>query len=237
MSEILLPSFSQDTPNKIGEGIEVFGKHSLKKLEANSYRIAIADEPIDTKIDGKKVFCVRVDNLADCRLTIGFTPLETYDSNKVAFFGFAETATCGLYLLTGALHYPIDVREIVIDEKFTRVAKEIIVILEISNSGKKKEIRFLVDGNESKSTDVSEHLKGDLLFAAICLHWKDQRVTTIPIDQIKTRTPEIENLINENQRRRFVSNALPQILETQRILLQQAAIQIRAEIANMKIDN
>jgi hypothetical protein len=237
MTEIILPSFSEDTPNKIGDGIEVSGKHSLKKSEANSYRIAIADEPIDTKVDGKKVFCVRVDNLADCRLTVGFTPLETCDSTKVAFFGFAETATCGLYLLTGALHYPIDVREIIIDEKITRVAKEIIVILEISDHGAKKEIRFLVDGHESKSTDVSQILKEDLLFPVLCLHWKDQRVTTIPIDQIKTRTPEITDLIYENQQRRFVSSALPQVLEVQRILLQQAAIQMRAEMANMKIEN
>jgi hypothetical protein len=78
-------------------------------------------------------------------------------------------------------------------------ANEIIVILTISNNGKKKEIRLLCDGKESESSDVSEILKGDVLFPAIALWTENQQVTTIPIDQIKTRTPEIENLSKEYQ--------------------------------------
>ncbi len=55
------PSFSKNTPNKIGNGIKVSGKNTLIKTETR-WRVAIADEPIDAKIDGKKFFCVRVDN-------------------------------------------------------------------------------------------------------------------------------------------------------------------------------
>ncbi len=102
-------------------------------------------------------------------------------------------------LCTGNLWYPVDNYHNIIDREISEKAKEIIVILTISNNGKKKEIRFLCDGNESKSSDVSKKLKGDRLFPAIALSWKNQQVTTIPIDEIKTRTPEIENLIKECQ--------------------------------------
>ena len=53
------------------------------------------------------------------------------------------------------------------------------------------------DGKESKSTDVSEYLNGDRLFPAICLLEKNQQITTIPIEQIEIRTPEIERLLCE----------------------------------------
>ena len=96
-------------------------------------------------------------------------------------------------------HEIIDKFHNVINKEISKKAKEIIVILTTSNNGKKKEIRFLCDGEETKSSDVSEHLKGDRLFPAICLYWKDQQVTTITIDQIKIRTPEIEELIKESQ--------------------------------------
>ncbi len=80
MSSLLLPSFSAETTNKIGNGIDVSGKHTLIKTETNyGDRGAIADEPIDAKVDGKKVFCVRVDDAgANSCMMIGFTPMETF---------------------------------------------------------------------------------------------------------------------------------------------------------------
>ena len=75
-------SFSKETPNKIGNGIDVSGKNTLI-MRADWWRAAIADEPIDAKVDGKKMFCVRVDNSgANSALMIGFTPMETFDSNS-----------------------------------------------------------------------------------------------------------------------------------------------------------
>jgi hypothetical protein len=75
------PTFSKETPNKIGNGINVSGKNTLIKTEHNTYRAAIADEPIDAKVDGKKMFCVRVDNAVDSSIVIGFTPLEIFNSS------------------------------------------------------------------------------------------------------------------------------------------------------------
>jgi hypothetical protein len=195
------PSFSKNIPDKIGNGIDVSGRNTLIKTEYNDHwRFAIADEPIDAKVDGKKMFCVRVDNAGrQPWMMIGFTPTETFESNEEAYFGWNGFAGCGMKLYCGSLRYRVNRRHWIIDGRISQIAKEIIAILEISNKGKKKVIRFLCDGNESKSCDASKHLEGDFLFPAICLGSVGQQITTIPIDQIKTRTPEIENLIKEYQ--------------------------------------
>ncbi len=205
-------TFSKDIPNKIGNGIEVSGKNTLIKTERNGYRVAIADEPIDAKVDGKKMFCVRVDNAGPfSMMAIGFTPL---DSNK----NFAGT---GILLGHGYLIYPVDKFYNIIDNKISHKAKEIIVILTISNNGKKKEIHFLCDGHETKSTDVSGILKEDLLFPAIVLGEKNQQITTIPIDEIKTRTPEIDELVKEYQQqpKNFIN--IEQVKQARKDLLKQ----------------
>ena len=89
MSSLILPSFSKDIPNKIGEGIEVSGRNTLIEREPHGSRVAIANEPVDAKVDGKKVFCVRVENAGpDLWMEFGFTPLETFDSTKQAYFGY-----------------------------------------------------------------------------------------------------------------------------------------------------
>jgi hypothetical protein len=94
------------------------------------------------------------------------------------------------------------------DKEISRKATEVISIHTIGDNGKKKEIRFLCNGNETKSSDVSENLKGDRLFPAIVLTENNQEVTTIPIDEIKKRTPEIDELITEYQEQQKESEAL-----------------------------
>jgi hypothetical protein len=215
------PFFSKDAPDKIGDGIDVSGKNTLiktddiscefegntYKTEDNNWRHAIAVEPIDAKIDGKKFFCVRVDNSGESsQLMIGFTPMEEFDSSRTSGFGHNGFTGCGMDLNNGYLWYPDSEDHNIIDWTISNKAKEIIVILTISNNGKKKEIRFLCDGKETESSDVSELLKADLLFPAICLKYKDQRITTIPIDQLKTRTPDIENLIKEYEEQNDKTN-------------------------------
>jgi hypothetical protein len=191
------PSFSPNTPNKIGGGINVFGKNTLIKTTNFDWRFAIADEPIDAKVDGKRTFCIRVDKAgSDSGVMIGFTPMEEFDSSRTSGFGHPGFAGCGILLNTGDLWFPDDTGHNIINDKISKNAKEIIVVLTISNNGTKKEIRFLCDGIESKTKDVSEYLNGDRIFPAICLFNKKQ-VTTIPIDEIKTRTPEIERLLCE----------------------------------------
>ena len=204
------PPFSQNTPNKIGKGIEVSGKNTLIKTDDDSFRVAIADELIDAKVDGKKMFCVHVENAGvTSYMMFGVTPMETFDSTKEAYFGSKDFTGCGMRLYSGGLFYPVEKYHDIIDGKITHKATEFIVILTISNNGEKKEIRFLCDGNESKSSDVSEHLKGYVLFPAICLWDKDQQITTISIDEIKTRTPEIKNLIKEYQQQKNKNNDHP----------------------------
>jgi hypothetical protein len=67
-------------------------------------------------------------------------------------------------LCDGHLCYPDNDCHNIIDWEISSKSKEIIVILTISTNGKKKEIRFLVDGKETQSMDVSEILEGDVLF-------------------------------------------------------------------------
>jgi hypothetical protein len=238
-------TFSPNIPNKIGDGINVSGKNTLMKTDEKFYRVAISDEPIDAKVDGKKMFCVRVDDAgANSDMMIGFTPMETFDSNTNAYFGNNGFTGAGFDVSDGDLCYPVDKKYTIIDREISKKAKEIIVILTISNNGKKKVIRFIVDGKKSKSSDVSEHLKGDLLFPAICLQEKNQQITTIPIDQIETLTPEIENLIKEYQEQQntnpiplpsmsneinnqVISQLRQQINDDQRILIQEKDKQIR----------
>jgi hypothetical protein len=162
MPSLILPSFSKDTPNKIGSEIDVSGKNTLiKSTDEGGWRVAIADEPIDAIIDGKKFFCVRVDKTgANSAVMVGFTPMETFDSTKDVRFGSKYFTGCGMNLYTGNLFYPVEKYHNIIDDTISKKAKEIIVILTISNNGKNKEIRFLCDAKESKSTDVSKFLKG-----------------------------------------------------------------------------
>jgi hypothetical protein len=201
MSSLILPSFSKDTPNKIGQNIDVSGKHTLIKTTGSIYgdwNVAIADEPIDANSDGTKMFCFRVENAGlYSAVVFGFTPMETFDSTKQGFFGWNGLTGVGSDLRNGDLWYPVDAEHDIVYLKISRRAKEIIVILEISNNGKKKEIRFVHDGKETITSDVSEHLKGDLLFPAICLWENNQQITIIPIDQIKIRTPAVERLLCE----------------------------------------
>jgi hypothetical protein len=196
MSSLILPSFSIDTPNKIGDEIKVSGKNTLIKI-GYLYSVGIADDPIDAKIDGKKFFCVRVDNAVDSLIMIGFTPMETFDSMEEVFFGHNGFNGCGMDLYGGNLWYPVNEYHKIIDDKISQKAREIIVILTVSNNGQKKEIRFLCDGKESRSSDVSKHLQGDRLFPAISLYAANQQITTIPIDQIKKRTPAVVRLLCE----------------------------------------
>jgi hypothetical protein len=243
------PPFFIDTPNKIGKGIKVSGKNTLIKTDGgNTYRGAITDKRIDAKVDGTIFFCIRIDNAgSDSAMMFGFTPMESFDSKKEARFGTNGFTGCGIDLYSGNLYYPCTGHNI-IDKEICKKSTEIIVILTISDNGTKKEIRFLVDGKKSKSTDVSEHLNGDRLFPAICLASENQQVTTIPIEQMKTRTPEIDKLVNEQKGfpfLRFVSVSdfflqkcplLQQHEELGRKFLQQREILFRGLTARMKLE-
>jgi hypothetical protein len=184
--------------NKIMRGIAVYEKKTLYNNEADSsngtcWGWAIADDPFVAKVDGKKFFCVQVVTAPneDAMMMIGLTKTRTFESSKHGCF-----TVCALCLFDGTL---VGKQQRIIDRKISNNAKEIITILTIGNNGTKKEIRFLVDGVETKSTDVSEILDEDYLYPALSIAERNQTITTISIDEIKTRTPEIENLIKEYQ--------------------------------------
>jgi hypothetical protein len=59
------------------------------------------------------------------------------------------------------------------------------------------------------------------LFPAIVLGDKDQQITTIPIDQIKTRTPEIEDLIKEYQQQQKNNHPIDEVKQARNDLLKQ----------------
>ncbi len=90
---------------------------------------------------------------------IGFTPMETFDSTNIVLFGHNGFNGCGINLDSGSL-YPVTTTQRLIDNEISKKAKEIIVILAISNNGQKKEIHFLLDGIESKTQDVSQIFSG-----------------------------------------------------------------------------
>ncbi len=204
-TRFIVPTFNKNIPNKIGNLINVSGKTTLIKNEDGG-GVAIAEESIDANVDGKHLFCARDYNTGIFPgVVFGFTPMETFDSTRSAWFGWDGFTGTGLSLYGGNLYYPVDKFHNIIDKEISRKAKEFISILTISNNGKKKEIRFLCDGNESGSSDVSEILNGDRLFPAICLGEKNP-VTTIPIDEITKRTPEIDELIKEYQQQQKEQN-------------------------------
>ncbi len=100
-------TFSKETPDKISKYINVSGKNTLINTEEGS-SVAIADESIDAKADGKKIFCVRVDKPAvNSAIMIGFTSLATFDSEKRSFFGSEDFDGCGVNLYSGDLCYSI----------------------------------------------------------------------------------------------------------------------------------
>jgi hypothetical protein len=75
-------------------------------------------------------------------MMIGFTPLETFDSDKDAHFGWNGFTGTGLYSFSGDLCYPVDKDHNIIDKEISQNAEEIISILTISDNGAKKEIRW-----------------------------------------------------------------------------------------------
>jgi hypothetical protein len=191
-------SFSSNTPDKIGNKIRVSGTNTLTKTDNFGSHVAIANEASDATVDGMKIFCALVENAGVYpTVMIGFTSMETFDSTKQAYFGNNGFHGCGIFLIDGNLFYPVGKNHNIIDKEISNKAKEIIVILTISNNGTKKEIRFLFDGKESQSSDVSEHLQRGRIFPAVCLFQQNQQVTTIPIEQIEKRTQFIDHLIDE----------------------------------------
>ncbi len=154
---------------------------------------------------------------------------------EYTFFAPNTLSGCGLAIHDGLFYNGIyQASSINMDPSACSRATEIIVILTISNNGNKKEIRFLCDGKESDSADGSEHLSGDFLFPVVILSCGNAQITTITVHQIQIRTPEIEQLTKDFRLHQFVFDSVSQLVELQRVFLQQQEVHIRALIAIMK---
>ncbi len=113
-------TFSKDLPNKISDNIYVSGRNTLSKTEDNGWLVAIADEPINAKVDGKKFFCVRIDNPG---VMIGLTPMEKFDSGDTAYFGYNGFTGCGIRLFTGNLFYSVNKAHKIIGWEISKKSK------------------------------------------------------------------------------------------------------------------
>jgi hypothetical protein len=215
------PTFTKSTQNKISESIDVLGKNTLIKMKDDEWRIALADEPIDAKVDGKQIVAVRIDAGEAGSTMIGFTCLEMIDSSRDRCFGYRGrdgiVPGCGISLIDGSLECQYGTCEGVIDSNISNDAKEIVVVLTISEMGAKRMIQFIVDGTPTRPEDVSENLEGEVLRFAICLYQSQQQVTTIPIDQVQKRTRYIESLILESQQQQknktYIQNVVAELAE------------------------
>jgi hypothetical protein len=190
----ILASFDKRAPGKIGNFINVLNQNSLLQTD-NSDRVAIAEQAIDITDDGQHIFAVQIVTGSNSYLMFGFTSLKSFDCNKEAHFGFGGLEGTGLSLADGNLWFLGSYDQNVIDPAICKRAKEVICILTVVNGGKRKEIRFVVDGKLSRTTDVTTQLIGDRVFPAVCLRATSQHVVAISIDETKNRNPEIEMLV------------------------------------------
>src|SRR3989338_2100903 len=198
----LVSDFDDKMPNKINNNVSVESKNSLSVTSAPLPLPAIATNGFPLNKDGVYVYVTRIDNIGSGHLFVGFTDKATYDSTKSgapgdewAGHGFSGTSLFCFYgkRYPGRVHY--------LDRNITADSKEIISILTISNNGTKKEVQWIVDGNEGPVQDCMNDKKGfgngDEIFPCLSLRSDDQQVTTIPFDQVKSRSPKIEQLLKE----------------------------------------
>src|SRR3989338_8169708 len=178
----LVPDFDKNVPNKIYQEIEVKSKNTLS-LKSREWTSVIASNGFPSKKDGVYVYVTKVDNGGDGSLCIGFTDMATFDSTKYGSPGDGLSGTslscgCGQRFPGGDDYL----------SSMTDEAKEIISILTISKNGTKKEVQWIVDGNECPVVDCTNAEKGfgngDEIFPCITFAFSGQQVTMIPFDQI-----------------------------------------------------
>src|SRR3989338_7313916 len=191
-TNFLIPDFDKNIPNKINENVEVKLKNTLTIESAPDWHSAIATNGFPSKKDGVYVYVARVDNIREGYKCVGFTDMVTYDSTKSGTPGGDMSGTSlSCYLgnrFPGAVKY--------LPYEITRKAKEIISILIISNNGTKKEVQWIVDGNEGPVQDCTKEQKGfgncNDFFPCVSFGDGGMQVTMIPFDQVKSRSPKIE---------------------------------------------
>ena len=204
----LVPDFDKNVPNKIYQEIEVKSKNTLS-LKSREWTSVIASNGFPSKKDGVYVYVTRIDESENGVLTLGFTDSATYDSMTDVFPDGTSLYCSGGFRFPGRIDY--------LPEDITAEAKEIISILIISNDGAKKEVQWIVDGNEGPvhdcTTEKNGFGNGREIFPCVSFASAGQ-VTTIPFDQVKSRSPKIDQLMqefnsNKNRNQSIVINQAP----------------------------
>ena len=113
------------------------------------------------------------------------------------------------FYLSRINRYPGDIAYL--SSGITKKAKEIISILIISNNGRKKEVQWIVDGSEGPIHDVSYDFEtANEMFPSISFCSQHDHLRMIPLDQVKSTSPKIEQLKKEfNNKNR--NNVLPPV--------------------------
>jgi hypothetical protein len=204
-----VPTFNKNIKNKISDDIEVSGKNTLIKKRDELLRIswspAIAEVGFSSSVDGERVVCLRVQGFFPW-IRIGFTSNETFDL-KSCLAGFSLDLFYGRLQSTSEAS-PSILGVIAPYESYD--SQEIILILKTSDNGRKKEIRFLYRRGTTVHTtgayNVSSCLPGDECFLAIWFSNYNVQITTITIEEIEIRNPEIELFIKDYQEQKQNNN-------------------------------
>src|SRR3989338_8285931 len=183
----LVPDFDNSIPNKINQDVEVKSKNKLS-TSSDGWHSAIATNGFSSKKDGAYVYVTRVDDIGDGYLMVGFTDTATYDSTQGGTPGDEFSGT-SLYCYWGT-RYPDEEVEY-LPSDITCQASEVISILIISNNGAKKEVQWIVDGEEGPVVDCTNEKNGlgngKEIFPSVSFAYAGQQVTMIPFDQVKSR--------------------------------------------------
>jgi hypothetical protein len=209
-SQFIHPVFNKKISNKVSKFIDVADDHTLIVSDPNAdWRSAIAQDEIDvTNFEGNIAYALRIDsssNKSTTALMVGFTPQKNVSSSKECYFAANGFSGCGFFSTTGDLWVSVasgeDEREndaIESLKKICKNAKEIIVVLSLSNNGETKHLQFVVEGKVSPKWDCSEQLRGSSLCPAICIKDGEIRVTTISIDHVRFRA-ELESILGNQK--------------------------------------
>lgn len=201
----LFPSFNKCEEGKVNNDIDVPSEHVLVKSANCNPVPAIASEGFPSNRNGTYVFVTRVEKAG--KTDIGFTSTKTLDS-RVTCAAPSCGGMCGSCLFTGGKLFggagdsSTEWSKVYFPSSITLKAKEIIAILTISENGRTKEIQFICDGNdgaavELANTDFENENGGSQIFPTVSIYNKRQKLSMIPFNQVKFRSPRIDELMKE----------------------------------------
>lgn len=206
-----VPSFSATAASKVNKLIAVPSPHHLVRLASATHVPAIAEEPIPASVDGTHIFVTCIDDFAGfASINVGFTSTGNFDSDieLPTSPGWGQLNGVCLYLNDGDLHGGTGDQYDKWDRAYfslgtvSKVAVEVISVLTISDNGATRSVQFIVDGHDGPvyqcaRTDFENRNGGSEIFPVVTLGRVNQAVHIIPFDQVKSKSPRIQELIHQ----------------------------------------